>query len=112
MGGIRRNTKELSIDILRSAENFSLENRMNQIMEEMAELIQAICKWKRSKENDKTLRMDEKQVEQQLEEEIADVEICLKQLKYKLCITEKVEAIKYQKVERTKQLLEEEQEEE
>lgn len=49
-------------------------------MEEMAELIQALCKTLRLMLGDKTLRKTEKEVSAMVDEEIADTEIVLNRL--------------------------------
>ena len=49
-------------------------------MEEMAELIQALCKVMRLMIGDKTLRKTEKEVSAMVDEEIADTEIALNRL--------------------------------
>ena len=49
-------------------------------MEEMAELIQALCKVMRLMIGDKTIRKKEKEVSAMVDEEIADTEIALNRL--------------------------------
>mgnify|MGYP002332981450 CR=1 FL=1 len=91
----------------KQAEHFGLENRMLQCTEECGELIQALSKYKRTLQGDKTCKMKRSQAINMVLEEIADVEITLKQLKYLLCKTEAVEHIKVRKVIRTeKRILE------
>ncbi len=87
------------------AEQFGLENRMLQCTEECGELIQALSKYKRVLQGDKTCKMKRSQAINMVLEEIADVEITLKQLKYLLCKTEAVEHIKVRKVIRTEKRL-------
>lgn len=93
--------------LFQQAERFGLEDRMNQVQEEMSELSQAICKYRRFKRNDKTIRTHIITIEHNITEEIADIEICLKQLKYLLGNVDDVEFIKVQKINRTEQLLNE-----
>lgn len=89
------------------AEQFGLENRMLQCIEECGELIQALSKYKRILQGDKTCKVKGQQAINMVLEEIADVEITLKQIKYLLCKTEAVEYIKVRKVIRTeKRMLE------
>lgn len=89
------------------AERFGVENRMLQCTEECGELIQALSKYKRVLQGDKTCKMKRSQAINMVLEEIADVEITLKQIKYLLCKTEAVEHIKVRKVIRTeKRMLE------
>lgn len=68
-------------------------------MEEMAELIQALCKVMRLMIGDKTLRKTEKEVSAMVDEEIADTEIVLNRL---------VEIMGYQgkRMEKVKQIIE------
>lgn len=97
--------KEYSRILLQQAEQFGIENRMNQVQEEMSELSQAICKCRRSLDGDRTLKEDIITIKHNITEEIADVEICLKQLKHLLGNKEQVEHIKVQKIVRTEQRL-------
>ena len=83
------------------AEMFGLDNRMTQTTEELAELIQALCKYKRVQSGDKTVRATH--IRYNIIEEIADVEICLEQLKHLLDINNVVEEIKKNKIIRTEQ---------
>lgn len=68
-------------------------------MEEMAELIQALCKVMRLMIGDKTLRKTEKEVSAMVDEEIADTEIVLNRL---------VDIMGYQgqRMEKVKQIIE------
>lgn len=68
-------------------------------MEEMAELIQALCKTLRLMLGDKTLRKTEKEVSAMVDEEIADTEIALNRL---------VDIMGYQgqRMEKVKQIIE------
>lgn len=95
--------KEYNKRIYEQAEQFGIENRMLQCSEEAGELIQALCKYQRILNADKTCNTDMVHAEYMIAEEIADIEICLKQIKYLLCNTEEVERIKAQKVDRTEQ---------
>lgn len=95
--------KEYNKRIYEQAEQFGIENRMLQCSEEAGELIQALCKYQRILNADKTCNTDMVHAEYMIAEEIADIEICLKQIKYLLGNTEAVERIKAQKVDRTEQ---------
>jgi NTP pyrophosphatase (non-canonical NTP hydrolase) len=97
------NMKEYNKRIYEQAEQFGIENRMLQCSEEAGELIQALCKYQRILNADKTCNTDMVHAEYMIAEEIADIEICLKQIKYLLGNTEAVERIKAQKVDRTEQ---------
>lgn len=91
--------------IIEQAEQFGLENRMLQCTEEAAELIQALCKYKRIQQGDKTCQIDMIHVEYMVAEEMADLEICIEQLKCLLGNTEQIEQIKEEKIHRTEQRL-------
>lgn len=90
-------------EIKKIAEHYGYEAQSNQLIEECAELIQAISKHLRAKEWDK-----EQIALENLIEEIADVEIMLEQIKYLLQIVspiteEDMQAVKIYKVNRTKE---------
>lgn len=91
--------------MLEQAEQFGLENRLLQCTEEAGELIQALSKYQRILQGDKTCQTDMIHAEYMVAEEMADIEICIKQLKYLLENTEQIEQIKAEKVERTERLL-------
>lgn len=91
--------------MIEQAEQFGLENRILQCKEEAAELIQALCKYKRIQQGDKTCQIDMIHAEYMIAEEMADIEICIEQLKHLLGNTEQIEQIKEEKVHRTKQRL-------
>ena len=78
----------------RVADYYGLDAQINQSMEEMAELIQALNKFRRSNGTKPLILND-------VIEEIADVEIMLDQLKYLLHISQKrVDGVKDYKVNR------------
>lgn len=87
------------------AEYFGLDNRMLQCTEELSELIQSLSKYRRVEQNDKTCMLIKEDTECMVSEEIADVEICIEQLKHLLCNKEQVERIKKQKIKRTQERL-------
>lgn len=87
------------------ADEFGLLNRLEQTEEEIGELLQAICKYKRMLNKDKTLRMPETVVEYNIAEEIADVELCLLELKYLLQNKYTVEEIIKDKLNRTEKVM-------
>ena len=91
--------------MLIQAEQFGLENRLLQCTEEAGELIQALSKYQRILQGDKTCQTDIIHAECMIAEEMADIEICIKQLKYLLGNTEQIEQIKAEKIERTEQRL-------
>ncbi len=89
-----------------TAKYFGYEAQSNQLVEECAELIQAVSKYRRVTtgvglpvaDYKKTVALDN------LIEEIADVEVMLEQIKYLLQIPEdEIEAVKLFKVNRTKE---------
>lgn len=75
---------------------------ITQTFEELGELTQALSKKKRCLINDKTLRKSKEEIDDNLIEEIADVEICLKNLKLLFNIDEKL--IKEKKDEKLKRM--------
>lgn len=80
---------DTDVKIVYIATHYGFENQSRQCVEEMAELTQAICKYKRAQGAEKRAAMEN------LQEELADVEIMVRQLKA-LCDKEKVEeTIKY-----------------
>lgn len=92
--------------MIEQAEQFGLENRLLQCTEEAGELIQALSKYQRILQGDKTCQTDMCHAEYMITEEIADIEICIKQLKHLLGFTEEnIEQIKAEKVQRTEQRL-------
>lgn len=91
--------------MLEQAELFGLENRLLQCTEEAGELIQALSKYQRIQQGDKTCQTDMNHAECMIAEEMADIEICIKQLKYLLGNAEQIEQIQAEKVQRTERLL-------
>ena len=80
---------------IENAEHYGYEPQSNMLVEEMAELTQAISKYRR---NNSKKNFDN------IVEEIADVEVMLHQIKHLLGINPKyVEQIKIEKVNRTKE---------
>ena len=84
------------------ADKFGIESRKNQLVEEMSELTQVICKINRVKANELALApgLDQKSLEESLIEEIADVNIVLQQLIY-LVGENRVERVMEEKIDRT-----------
>ena len=80
-----------------SVEKWGEESQFNQMMEECAELIVAINKYKRF--NDGERKQTEQQVMFNLFEEIADVKICIEQLEYILG-KEKIDEVYKQKMQK------------
>lgn len=99
--------KQIQIDkcIIEQAEQFGLENRMLQCTEEAGELIQALSKYQRILQGDKTCQTDMCHAEYMIAEEMADIEICIEQLKYLLGNSKQIEQIKEEKIHRTEQRL-------
>ena len=80
---------------IENAEHYGYEPQSNMLIEEMAELTQAISKYRRD---------NSKKNFDNIIEEIADVEVILHQIKHLLGINPKyVEQIKIEKVNRTKE---------
>ena len=83
--------------IRKIADHYGLNAQLNVATEELAELIQAIARFRRIDEND----MLELEIRKNLvAEEMADVEVMLAQIKYLMKIDEKVEAIAKYKIDR------------
>ena len=59
----------------------TLQNILTISTEELAELIQVICKLKRLTNQDKALRKEEHQIFEDLKEELSDVYLLLEQIK-------------------------------
>lgn len=83
----------------RNADLLGLDTVMHQSIEECGELIQAICKYARANGQYQKTTVTPSQALDELTEEIADVEICVKQLKYLLGINTSM--LKEFKLERT-----------
>ena len=79
-------------DLRNIAEHYGLRSQMRQLIEEMAELTQVICKAE---------RYDLDTVRDHLVEEVADVEVVLEQVDY-LLGDNRIEQIKAEKIERQK----------
>ena len=89
---------------LDSADYYGYEAQSNQLIEEMAELIQAVNKHKRVLNYGQTVKLTLNDAVNNISEEIADVELMLAQIKHLLGINPKyVEQIKIGKVNRTKE---------
>lgn len=82
-------------------------NRKNQLIEEMSELTQALCKHQRLT-CDRTFNMSQTEIYKNILEEIADVEICLDEIKYCLNIDKgDIRSMKEYKLRRTDGKIEE-----
>lgn len=89
-----------------TAKYYGYEAQSNQLVEECAELIQAVSKYRRAEVGlGQPVSEDKKAVAlENLIEEIADVEIMLEQVKYPLQIPEEeLDAVKLYKVNRTRE---------
>lgn len=99
--------KQIQIDkyTRKQAEQFGIENRLLQCTEEAGELIQALCKYQRILQGDKTCQTDMCHAEYMITDEIADVELLLEQIKYLLGNEMEVRERKLYKLDRTEQRL-------
>lgn len=88
-------------DIKKIADFYWYENQSYILIEEMAELTQAIIKMYRKKW---TADNDEEEI-RHIKEEIADVEICLDQIKYLLEVDD-LDEIKRYRIDRQKRIME------
>ena len=83
--------------IRKIADHYGLNAQLNVATEELAELIQAIARFRRVDERD----MLELAIRKNLvAEEMADVEVMLAQIKYLMKIDERVEAVAKYEIER------------
>ena len=73
--------KDLAEKISQLIKINTLQNIFTISIEELAELTQVICKLKRLTNQDKTLRKEEKQIFEELKEELSDVYLLLEQIK-------------------------------
>lgn len=83
--------------IRKIADHYGLNAQLNVATEELAELIQAIARFRRVNENDMLELARGKNL---VAEEIADVEVMLAQIKYLMKIDERVEAVAKYEIER------------
>lgn len=99
--------KQIQIDkyTRKQAEQFGIENRLLQCTEECGELIQALSKYQRILQGDKTCQTNMCHAEYMIADEIADVELLLEQIKYLLGNEMEVRERKLYKLERTEQRL-------
>lgn len=101
----RNKKKELeqSDDRIRIANHFGLEGQFQQLIEEMSELTQAICKHKRKNGEGQPLldMVTARHVEENLIEEIADVKLVLEQVIFLLGAKEDIQQWVNKKVQRT-----------
>lgn len=97
---------ERVLQVYSQADRTGLIKMFDQTEEELGELLQAICKYKRMLNKDETLRMPEIVVKYKIAEEMADVELCLLKLKYLLQNEYTVEEIIKDKLDRTEKEME------
>lgn len=103
-------TEEMEKKCLEIARYYGFDAQTNQLIEECAELIQAINKYKRRFLRGQPVResSDGKAPRDMIVEEIADVEVMLCQIKQFFGITElEIEDVAEQKIERTMMRMEE-----
>lgn len=93
---------------IKNAEHYGYEAQSNQLVEECAELIQAVSKYRRAAAKGEDEKLIAKLIALgNLIEEIADVEIMLEQIKHLLKIPEEdLFAYKQFKINRTKERIE------
>ena len=78
------------------------QNILTITIEELAELTQVICKLKRLTNQDKALRKEEKQILEDLKEELSDVYLLLEQIKILTSINDyEIERRISEKIKRT-----------
>lgn len=82
------------------SEHYGYEAQSNQLVEECAELIQAVNKYRRAQGAGQRTTVTVEMALENLVEEMADVEICLEQIKHLLSCHDSVEKIKERKINR------------
>lgn len=83
------------------ADHYGYEIQSDQLVEECAELIQAVNKYRRARGTGQAVHISEKKAFANLVEEIADVESMIEQIKYLLHISdEDIKAVKLFKTNR------------
>ena len=89
---------------IKNAEYYGYERQAQQAIEECSELIQAISKYNRFLNGEYAGK--DKKIIANLVEELADVEICIEQLKHFLKISEsKINSVKEFKIKRTTNII-------
>lgn len=88
--------------IIEIAEHYGLESRKNQLMEEMGELTQAICKEKRTRGFGEPTNKTPQEIEDSIVEELADVYIVVLEMIHLLGV-KKVMGMVAKKIKRTKE---------
>lgn len=92
----KKSELEFTDERFQIANHYGLQGQQNQLIEEMAELTQAICKVKRSKSDGQKIVALE-----HLMEELADVKLVLNQVIHLLGCNHKIQEIENQKIKRT-----------
>ena len=97
-------------DMAKIADHYGLDKQENQLMEEMGELIQAICKEKRSRGQGQSLGDDWrfKDIHANLVEELADVRLVIDEVIYLLGCEDAIPDIQQEKIKRTFERINEE----
>ena len=78
-------------------DTYGEEAQLDMAIEELSELIKAICKYKRKCEDVDT---DEKELRYKILDGIADVEICIEELAYMFDGFDEINKIKQEKIEK------------
>ena len=87
----------------RIAEHFGITSQQNQLIEEMAELTQALTKWNRKCDFGQVITsgLNVKDLEEHIFEELSDVKLVLDQVIYLMGCGDQVQKIMKQKIDRT-----------
>lgn len=97
-----RSVEELKDLNIKVAGFYGYEAQSNQLVEECAELIQAVNKYRRARGLGQSTPVELMEAKDNLIEEIADVEVMLDQIKYLLKVHElDIQAVKDKKMSRT-----------
>ena len=99
----KQNELAASDERVKIAKHYGLEAQMQQLIEEMAELTQAICKHKRKNGEGQPINdaITARHVEENLIEELADVRLVLDQVILLLGCDKDIQQVENKKVERT-----------
>jgi len=84
-------------DLKTIADYFKFDSQKDKLVEETGEMLQALIKFIKCKKYENRMHLDE---------EIADVKICLEQIEYLISVDFEVQEVKQEKINRTLQRIE------
>lgn len=100
------NSKQIKFKVVQIAEHYGYENQSLKLLEELAELQQAVIRYNLSLEKNESLSTT-LALSENVYEEMADVEIMIDQIKYLLCAETEVDKFKVKKLNRQLKRMEE-----